>query len=134
MAEALDNLDIQYTYHVHKGSAGTSANGCYTKAQYHAHVSSCYTAATGSIYADPNYYPTDSSGNYLWGYYCNTCGTLVGKFGVWEGASFNQGVSSGTHNCGYTVVSCGKTTSTITGYTLGCGKTEQTIEGATIIY
>ena len=132
MQQVLDNLDVQYTYHVHEGSASTTANGCYTTAVYHSHVTACYVEATGSIgqlrsYAD--------SGIYAYTYGCNRCNTETGwiRGNTIEGEHTETGKLSGTHYCGYMITTCGKE-NTIEKYTLGCGKTEDTVESVTITY
>lgn len=116
MSEILDNLDVQYTYHVHEGSESATANGCYTKAIYHSHINSCYIQCSGTANSK------GGAGN-AWKYTCNKCNKDY-WVGSW-GADFP---------CTEKILSCGKTSSTIDNYTLGCGKTEETIESATIIY
>ena len=133
MSEVLDNLDVQYTYHVHEGSEGTTANGCYTKAVYHSHMDSCYAQATGTIVQIPTY---NDGGIYAFDYRCNRCNTTTGTIrgDTNEGIHDEQGQLSGTHNCGYSITVCGKTTDTVESYSLGCGKTEETVESVTITY
>lgn len=132
MQQALDNLEVSYTYHEHEGSEGSTANGCYTQAVYHSHLSTCYQAATGSLYWENHY--RDDQGNWCNRYYCNTCGAFTGQQGVSNGSGFKSGQLEGIHQCGYTIAVCGKSTDTIESYTLGCGKTDETIESVTIIY
>lgn len=143
--QALDNLDVQYTYHVHEGSAGTTANGCYTKATYHVHTGSsssgggCYTKSTSSTTCGRSLYkyqPDAYTSPSTWNVACSSCGE-----GYTSGtASYCEQYIASKPKCTKTIststvtLTCGMTTSTITGYVLGCGKTTDTIESATIIY
>ena len=121
MNQALENLDIQYTYHVHEGSAGTTANGCYFMPVYHQHIDTCYTLIRG-------YYRV--SGNGYGGVWleCDLCGR---KESGGEGSSLkNQRCYNG---CQENRLTCTRT-GVIERYSLGCGKNENTIESATIIF
>lgn len=123
MTETLDNLEVQYTYHKHEGTEGTTANGCYIKPVYHVHRNSCYsTPCGGSLYV--SYVNGTASYNIT----CNRCGQtgFVGQT-WWDNGSVSR-------VCSNKSIICGLTTSTIDSYTLSCGKTENTIESATIIY
>lgn len=128
--DSMDNLNIVYTYHVHEGSAGVTANGCYTTPIYHSHISTCYSEEK-TCYATPSERYID--GRTWIGYDHSACGAS------WDGVDWKDG-SSG-YNSSYNAYShtyknliCNKTNSTIDDYVLGCGKTEDTIESATIIY
>lgn len=139
------------------GSAGMSANGCYTQANYHSHTGNA--SFSGGCYTNPVYHShivschcsgpstligTEYGGdeNYqrlLYRYRCTNCG--VENLRSNHGTTWTECTGS-TRLCGKTEgstidsysLSCGKTTTTITGYILGCGKTTETIESATIIY
>ena len=124
MVQALDTLEIQYTYHVHEGSEGTNENGCYTTPVYHSHMTSCYTTCPGTAIVH-NGTVTDCA---RWQVTCNICGTTGYR---WDP---NKNYVPSNEPCTYTYLICGKTTSTIEEYVLGCGKTTDTIESATIIY
>ena len=110
MAQSLDNLQVQYTYHVHEGD-GTSATGCY-KAQ----INTCSNVL----------YATDSNGNsYDEGDVIYHICSIHGVVGC---APWETWISAGkpvTRVCG---------TNMGTKYVLNCGKTEETIESVTIIY
>lgn len=133
MNQTLSNLQVSYTYHIHEGNVGTTANGCYTKAVYHTHTGSsasgngCYTNAITctSTFTYQSSYFNQAQNHQVWTWICNGCGRGVT---TWD--SSNPGV------CNYTYYSlgCGKSTSTIEKYSLGCGKTTETIDSATIIY
>lgn len=115
MSEVLDNLNVQYTYHVHEGD-GTSATGCYV-AVYHEHASGCYTTV--------NYrydIGADESGVFA---ICPNCGNK--QMVAADGEKCYKG-------CTYKSLVCGKATTTIEKYALGCGKTEETVESVTITY
>lgn len=122
---AAGNLNIEYTYHVHQGSEGSTANGCYTKAVYHSHGSNCYCNGQytyNGVYVgncslqDDKIYPIT----------CNKCG----QYQQWYGR--DMGRYGAYSPCGAFI--CSKSTTTPISYTLGCGKTEETIESAKIIY
>lgn len=115
VADGLSKVNIQYTYHVHQGTEGTTANGCYTKPVYHTH-SSCYRVCGG------HQYTISTHSSYIM-VRCESCGAETKEI-----KDYNSFI------CGQAVLKCGKTTSTVEKYTLGCGKTEDTIESATIIY
>ena len=129
LAQALDNLEVQYTYHVHEGSAGTTANGCYTKAEVHNHVTTCYAKCTGTIIANGQN-TQNSDGTYNCMGTCNSCGKVPTLSGFTT--SKKNGDSLGSCIFRTSTLICGKSTNAI--YALGCGKTEETIESATIIY
>ena len=141
MANALDNLDVQYTYHVHEGSASTTANGCYTKENYE----------TCNVTSSSKYLGKSQSENGYYGFSGTRC-TNGNHYYVTE-ITYNHSFCGNTHiiysaecSCasdGWTphyqsrVVTAGGGTSShsiFTGYDVGCGKTEDTIESATIIY
>ena len=115
MQQVLDNLDVQYTYHVHEGSAGTTANGCYTLPVYHAHSNSCYKTCGGKQTI------VSSNSSYM-KVKCTSCGDTS-----------NEDPDYDVFICGVTTLICNKA-GTISSYKLGCGKTIETIESATIIY
>ena len=112
MAQALDNLDVQYTYHVHEGNEGSTANGCYTNAvhTYESYTYQCPGTNTILRTSDGNH--AGSAGKY-------NCDAYCGNFG-------NYGKKCTATRTGTRIVS--------TTYSLGCGKTEDTIESVTIIY
>ena len=114
MAQALDNLNIQYTYHSHSGTADNGL-GCYTIPIRHTHENSCYTTVYG-VY--------EKTSDWTGSVYdrCTRCGDTQGV-----------GLEGVTH-CYGTNLTCTIDTTIISGYSLGCGKTEETIESATIIY
>ena len=120
-----DNLQVQYTYHVHDGD-GTSESECYS-AVYHTHSSSCYRTCTGSKIATAE--GTESGSGYKGPYKCNSCGITGTDYG-----SYKQFVGQNFGTCGRSILKCSISTSTISGYEVSCGKTEETIESATIIY
>lgn len=118
MAEALDNLEVQYTYHEHKDSAGnvtteeylSDSGGCYTQKQERKETTPILCSRNGYV-ASENAYNN-------WGY-CSKCGGEV-YLGPSGGNMYGKYISH-THSLGYY-------------YYLGCGKTTDTIESATIIY
>lgn len=133
VADGLSKVNIQYTYHVHEGSSGETANGCYTMPQYHVH-----SAYGGSCYSPIYHWHGTNGCKYEEGWKCDRCivcrtngcvdlcGGSCGPYYYWS-----CGISEGQVT-GYSI-SCGLTNAII-GYSLGCGKTTTTIESATIIY
>ena len=120
LAQALNNLNIVYTYHEHEGSEGASPNGCYTKVVQHGHVDSCYTQCTGTHkYGGYNY--TENNGTIYYVKPCNVCG------------KDDRGTNTSDVKCTNKTLSC-NIDSSILNYELGCGKTEDTIESVTIVY
>ena len=107
MANALDNLDVQYTYHVHSGDAST--------------IGGCYGNITKQC---PGRYITtkESWFNRCWWSVitCNSCGVS------WTNEDGDYAYKAGSDR--------GKCTRAVSGIGLSCGKTEQTIASATIIY
>ena len=123
MAEVLDNLDVQYTYHVHEGSEGITANGCYTAPVYHAHSNSCYSSCNGSWKYSSSF---NEDGETYYRVKCSGCGgadTFIKH--EWE--------SGKIYSCRTRILTCNKT-GFIENYVLGCGKDETTIESVTILY
>ena len=121
----MDNLNIVYNYHEHEGSEDSTANGCYTKAVYHSHTSSCYKYCSGVwVYRGKE---EDSHGTKQGVYTCSVCGHEYRA-----GAPYIDGGGAG-QSCGQRSLNCSRG-GTIETYKLGCGKTEDTIESATIIY
>ena len=116
MAQALDNLEVSYTYHVHKGDS-TNGGGCYDKenmVQFISKYETKYVSCTGRLeaYSDEN----GSSAK------CNKCGFL-------------RGAPDAGLVCGYaraTQVPVYDTRQE--GWLLNCGKTEETVESVTIKY
>ena len=116
--------NIVYTYHSHiVPSGGKIQNdvcdikgGCYTIPVYHKHDSSCHPAIP------------DHSEN------CPCCGA---RLGVWNGDHTSYSPYQEAYNhlsgCPY-VFTCGKSTSTIIGYSIGCSKAESSIEKAVITF
>lgn len=132
VADGLSKVNIQYTYHNHEGSEGTAANGCYTTAVCHSHISSCYARCNGPMYVTKKG-TQNSGGSWDAPIQCDWCG----GGDTWTAAAQQQHVGQEfpRYRCQrVTGYSCGKTTSTVEKYTLGCGKTTETIESATIIY
>lgn len=128
LAQALDNLEVQYTYHIHEGSEGTTANGCYITPVYHSHVSSCYSSHTSSWMHTGEHVQTGTEGQWACQYQCSICGQR-----------YSQNNNQGSHSTKpptktHSTLICTKSTSTIDNYTLGCGKNEGDIESAIIIY
>ena len=117
MQQTLNNLEVQYTYHVHEGSSGDTANGCYTTPEYHTHTDSCYETITGRW---------SKTSDYTGAVYvkCTRCGAK---------GTAGMGLE-GTVHCSGKSLTCKIDTTIIIAYTLGCGKTEDTIESATIIF
>ena len=107
-----DNLEVQYTYHVHEGSESATANGCYTNPvhTYETYTYQCPGYNTILRTSDGNH--PGSAGKYNCDAYCANFGKKDEKC---------QAIRTGT-----------RIASTI--YELGCGKTEETIESATIIF
>lgn len=123
MSEVLDNLDVQYTYHVHEGSEGTTANGCYVKASFHSHVRK-YCSPQVYCNQGPESNTNPDTGSIVYKYYgfCSNCGRKM----------YHNG-SIAYEPCA-SCYTCGKSTSSIESYGIGCGKTEETIESVTIKY
>ena len=128
MANVTDNLNIQYIYHVHEGSAGSISNGCYTKPMYHSHISSCYSSHAASWNHTGEHVPTGTERQWACIYQCSVCGQKYPQNNV-EGTHYTIAPEQ-THS----TLICTKSTSTIDNYILGCGKDETDIESAIIIY
>ena len=127
LAEALDNLEIQYTYHEHEGSEGPTSNGCYFYPVYHEHETSCYCPGP-SRFAGPVYLQNANGSYTRYSFICNNCGKE-------NGYNHNNPYGSSANFCVAGSVLCGKTPGgTIESYILGCGKDETTVESVTIIY
>ena len=110
MQQALDNLEVVYTYHVHEG-ASDMGTGCYTTPVYGYNYQSCYHICHYSSGEVCHIHPVGSIPN------CGFDG------GVFNGYQYSNGY---THNVAVS--------SYINYYTLGCGKDGNTIESATIIF
>ena len=124
--DILGNLNIVYTYHEHIGSAGTTANGCYTTPVFHTHADACYSYCSGKLVFDRQ--AESPQGTPEGHYHCSICNK-----GFYYGSPYHTGSAAGL-TCNDKKLTCSKTTSTIDKYSLGCDKTEDTIESATIIY
>lgn len=110
------NLDIQYTYHVHQGDS-TAGGACYSP---HIHTNTCGTPI----------YCTN-----LYSYWRDVGLPTAYEVYDYHGTCTNCGAAAVTHwNPG--TVNCTKCTSCgLDGmYEFSCGKTEQTIETAVITY
>lgn len=109
MNQALDNLEVEYTYHQHTGDPSV-IGGCYGNVS---------VPCKGSVYAisDGVYYTSDKSWHQQ--VRCNGCGHTYDHL-TGSPLSKNQYVKA-----------CNRTT---TGIGIACGKTTETIESATIIY
>ena len=106
------DIEIQYTYHVHEGTEGSTANGCYTNPvhTYETYQYQCPGYNTILRTSDGNH--PGSAGFYNCDAYCANYG--------------KKGERCKAIRTGQRIVS--------TNYTLGCGKDENTIESATIKY
>lgn len=123
--EKLDNIDIEYVYHVHTGSPD-SGGGCYSQPINEPIYKTCRVSEGGCEGGGTS----DSGGDYCTCEYEVThsaCGQQP-----WRGTRRHRnpphyGPATYTHEYidGYRFT--GK-------YALGCGKTEQTIESATIVF
>ena len=132
MDQALDNLQVFYTYHVHEGDA-VNGGGCYTKEITEDIYESCTHRLSGWI----AYY---KKGEYFDGYYgyefvwdngtvdlCTiTLQNVVIATGYADGRDLNNSDYIHTHDV--------FVETKLLGYDLNCGKTTETIESATIIY
>lgn len=117
MTSAMENIDIQYTYHEHQGEPSING-GCYTTPVYHSHVSNCYSKCTGTLYSLNN---TGTETQWR----CPKCD--------WKGYRSNSSGTKYGDPCPTSVISC-SLTGTIIAYDIGCGKTTDTVESATIIF
>lgn len=119
IADGLAKVNVTYVYHQHEGTSSTKG-GCYTNPVYHSHTSSCYSPCPGLRV----YVAHIDNGECK--YQCSVCGTI----------RYLGGGLKKYHNtpCDISTVTCGISTSTIVGYSLGCNKTENTIEQAIINY
>lgn len=117
LTSAMENIDIQYTYHEHQGESFTNG-GCYTVPVYHSHTNSCYSQCSGTIYS-LNSTATQTQ------WRCNKCG--------WQAYIDNVHNTKYGDPCKQNVISC-TSGGTIVSYSLGCGKTTDTVESATIIF
>lgn len=115
IADGLSKVNVQYTYHVHAGTAGETANGCYTNPIMKQVI---------SHYEDERYHPTVRDDDGDGEEHCPNCNILVQTGGFGSKTCFN---------C-YVTVKNPVYISVVDYYDLGCGKTEDTIETATIIY
>ena len=123
-------IQITTKYHKHTGDA-TNGGRCYTTPVYkvHTHISSCYSTQTVRSTCQCGAY----NGRYLenGAFVCMTCGHSGHGPGGICGASITST---------QTIIVCGKTqgqryeSEGIENYSLSCGKTETTIEGYTITY
>ena len=123
-------IQITTKYHKHTGDA-TNGGGCYETPIYkvHTHISSCYSTQTVRSTCQCGAY----NGRYLenGAFVCMTCGHSGHGPGGICGASITST---------QTIIVCGKTqgqryeSEGIENYSLSCGKTETTIEGYTITY
>ena len=123
-------IQITTKYHKHTGYA-TNGGGCYETPIYkvHTHISSCYSTQTVRSTCQCGAY----NGRYLenGAFVCMTCGHSGHGPGGICGASITST---------QTIIVCGKTqgqryeSEGIENYSLSCGKTETTIEGYTITY
>ena len=114
-------IQITANYHKHIGNS-SEGGGCYGTPIYHSHTSSCYTSkkcsGTWRIVSGPN-----NVNDYL--YRCSNCGASSWSAGGQGSWACDRRVST---------LTCKVSTSTIERYELNCGKTETTIEGYTITY
>lgn len=115
MAEALDNLEVQYTYHVHEGVSNV-IGGCYGNK----------SVLCGNVIFKEDAFSSECSSSVCTSYYkkifmCSTCNQQTG----WYCTNYN--------NCGTAQGLCGGQHYKAN-IDLICGKTTDTIESATIIY
>lgn len=151
MKDAMNNSNIQYTYHSHSGN-NISGGGCYTVEDIHNHANECYTITT-TIKTVKSYNVRDSGKKYdccngagavTWAVFYDVVekdsdnniisskvqeGTIIGC-GQCVGTKANQGVGTSNNK----VLNCSIPEGVLLGYALGCGKTENTIESATIVF
>lgn len=133
------NPNVEYEYHFHTGNA-TTGGGCYTTPKYHVHTSSCYGNQYGTITgyfrsSDPHYMIItcqqcgwSSTGDGIWDAVWNEC---VEKYGWNTSKNFTSDIK---HTCATGVNLCGKSESTLEGYTPSCGYTDGAIVSAKIIF
>lgn len=117
---AVQNLDISYTYHSHEGEAA-AGTGCYTVPVYHTHEAACLGTTTSSCgcTTDKGWHEVPNNGAPYPA--CDNCGHFYH-----QSSPCGYGTTVSYYKCGLDQA--------IEGYSLGCGKTEQTIETATIKY
>lgn len=150
MKDAMNNYNIQYTYHSHTGN-NSSGGGCYFIENIHKHANDCYTITT-TVKTVNSYNVRDSGKKYdccngaavTWAVFYNIVekdadnnvlnsykqeGTIIGC-GTCVGTKANQGVGTTNNN----VLNCSIPEGVLLGYELGCGKTEETIETATVVF
>lgn len=123
--EKLDNIDVEYVYHVHTGSP-SSGGGCYSQPINEPIVKTC-TVYVGGCEGGGT---SDASGEHCTCEYEEThrdCGQRPYRGTRTHRNPPHYGPATYTHDYidGYRFT--GK-------YALGCGKTEQTIESATIVF
>ena len=119
-ANAIDNLDITYTYHYHEGDA-TNGGGCYEK------VTS--SRVCGSIYLKREYYRGHTchaacNSYYEKEYACRGCGNVTG----WQCAGGGNSCGSMGGQVG------GNHIITSTGWQPTCGYSQGQVLTATIVY
>lgn len=155
LEKALDNVEIQYTYHSHTGTV-SGGGGCYTVPIYkqHVHTDACYAYTThkhtsSCISKTTSYTKTcGCSSSYSYDYVaCPSCGhghphDMTGQHcnkEVGTGYNYEYGKCDHALNDGYSLV-CGKTAGQryssegIESYALGCEKTTSSIDSATIVF
>ena len=119
LAQIMDNLNIQYTYHTHIGDTNIGGE-CYMK-NPHTHSTYCYPAVNCNRKSSEH---PDKPG---WWYFLGNCSNghqvTILELGYLGG---------GIGYCSRCSFICGIDTSDT--YVTSCGKTEETIESATIIY
>ncbi len=117
---AIQNLNITYTYHTHEGEAA-AGTGCYTVPVYHSHINTCLGTTTNSCgcTTDRGWHEVPNNGSPYPA--CDHCGHFYH-----QSSPCGFGTTTSYYKCGLDQA--------IEGYSLGCGKTEQTIETATIKY
>lgn len=111
VADGLSKVNIQYTYHEHIGSAGTTANGCYTSA-----------SSTPQYGTHKEYLPTGAINAYIC-QYCSCTMRYMNEANYQWVTKATEKETCTKNIIGYNYI-----------YSLGCGKTTNTIESATIIY
>ena len=121
----VENLNIQYNYHIHEGTPNIIANGCYKTPVYHSHTTNCYRYCSGVwvfVKRDENEHGVTQD------FYRCSNGCSIG----YVGSPYKNGSGSG-NPCSNRSLSC-SLSGTIETHTFGCGKTDSTIESAIIIY
>lgn len=77
MKNAMDNIEITYTYHEHKGSQEVQG-GCYTNPVYHYHSDDCYIPCSGYLVSYESEWDNKDQAIRHW-YRCNTCNYYWGS-------------------------------------------------------